>query len=241
MALSPSIPTSFVPKQPVQTSAPRPKATGSNIFLIISFFLLGVAVVGSVAVFGYQQYLKGVIADKEMELAAAEERINFEAVEEFIRMRDRFSAGQELLDKHIALSQFLSVLENTTIANVRFSGMSFFLADDGTPSVEMVGVARNFNALAAQSNALSSDPRIKSAIFSGITVNPNNSVAFQLSAELSESLITMRDPADMPPPVVPAATSTPAATTTPVATSTPSAPSGTSSPDNIDTTTHTTL
>lgn len=231
MALSPTIPTSFVPKQPVRTTPSRPKASGGDLFLVVSFFLLGAAVVGSVGVFLYQQYLSGVIERKEADLVAAEERINFSTVEEFIRMRDRLTAGQQLLDQHVALSQFLTVLEGATLANVRFSSMTFTLAEDGTPAVQMSGIARSFNALAAQSNALGADTRIKSAIFSAITVNANNSVSFELTANLSPVLITMMDPGEAPAPaapVLPVATSTstttpsaPVATTTlPVATTT---------------------
>lgn len=224
MALSPTIPTSFVPKQPVLRTVPnRPKSSGANLFMVISFFLLGAAVLGSVAVFGYQQYLKGVIASKEADLKAAEERINFSTVEEFIRVRNRFTASQELLDQHVALSQFLTVLESTTLASVRYSSMAFTLEDDGTPTVEMSGVARSFNALAAQSNALGTDTRIKSAIFSGIKVNPNNSVSFTLTADLSPTLVTMMDPADLPAQqrfVPPVATSTATTTTTTAATTT---------------------
>lgn len=216
MALSPSIPTSFVPKQPVRPTMQRPRSSGMNLVLIVSFFLLGAAVVGSAGVFLYQQYLKNVIVDKEMALAAAEENINFATVENFIRMRDRFSAAQELLDEHVALSQFLEVLESATLANVRFSSMTFMLLDDGTPTVQMNGVARSFNALAAQSNAFGADGRIKSAIFSNITVNPNNSVGFEVNANLAPSLIVMMDPAERPlpePPALPVSTSTPAAAT----------------------------
>lgn len=226
MALSPTIPTSFVPKQPVLRTVPaRPKSGGTNLFLVISFFLLGAAVVGSIAVFGYQQYLGGVIKSKEAELKAAEERINFSTVEDFIRVRNRFTASQELLDQHVALSQFLTVLESTTLSSVRYGTMNFVLEEDGTPTVEMIGVARSFNALAAQSNALGADTRIKSAIFSGIKVNPNNSVSFTLSAHLAPSLITMMDPADLPAqrllPQAPAATSTPATGTTTATTTAP--------------------
>jgi len=234
MALSPTIPTSFVPKQPVRPTAPRPRASGANLFLVISFFLLGAAVVGSVAVFAYQQYLKSVITQKEAQLQAAEEDINFATVEEYIRIRDRFTSAQELLDKHVALSQFLTVLEASTLANVRFSTFTFMLSDDGVPTIEMNGVARNFNALAAQSNAFGADTRIKSAIFSDITVNANNSVSFHVSANLSPALMVMMDPSERPAPpetpIVPVGTTTPPAatgTSSPVLPTTPAAPATT--------------
>ncbi len=54
----------------------------------------------------------------------------------------------------------------------------------------MNGVARSFNALAAQSNAFSDEKRIKRAIFSGITLDQKSgNVSFSLKAELDPALI----------------------------------------------------
>ena len=223
MALSPTIPTSFVPKQPVRTVPNKPRPSGGNALMVISFFILGLAVVGCVGVFLFQQYLGSVLVKKEEALKIAEERITTSGIEEFIRLSDRLTTGKELLENHIALSQFLTVLESSTLANVRFSSMSFVL-EEGVPTVEMVGVARTFNALAAQSNTFGANPEIKSAIFSGITVNPGGSVSFIVSAKLTPEFVTMSKEARVPAVTVPveAATSTApvASSTAPVATTT---------------------
>lgn len=207
--MSPNIPTSFVPKQPVRTVVQRPKSTG-NVFLTVSFFLLGLALLGSAGVFAYQQYLNGVLASKEARLEQARQNIDSETVADFIKLRNRFTIGEELLSRHVAVSQFFDVLEGLTLQSVRFNTFTYNLAEDGSAEIEMEGTARNFNALAAESNAFGAEPRIRSAIFSGITVNANGSVSFALSAELAPDLIVMRageEPAGLPavPEDVPAA------------------------------------
>jgi len=191
--------------------------------MVLSVILLGAAVLGSVGVFAYERYLIGVRNQKAAEVTAAEQVISSASVEEFIRTRDRFASAQEILDSHVAASQFFDLLESLTLSTVRFNQLSFELLEDRSAQIQMTGIARTFNALAAQSSALASEKRIKSAIFSGITVNQNNTVAFGLSADLDPRLITLSmEGAPLAPaaPLVPA-TSTPATTTaTSTATST---------------------
>ena len=59
------------------------------------------------------------------------------------------------------------------------------MLDNRTAKIEMGGTARNFNALAAQSSAFTSDKEIKNAIFSGFVLDSKDgTVTFQLNADL---------------------------------------------------------
>lgn len=186
-----TIPTSFVPKQPVRTaSAPQYQRGGGNTFLYVALLVLLVVVVASGAVFAYQQYLTSARNAKAEEVKQAQERINNETVEDFIRTRNRFIAAGTLLDKHVTLSSFFSLLESLTLETVRFNSFTFKRAEDGTSEIQMDGTARSFNALAAESSIFAGEKRIKRAIFSDISVDQNNSVTFSLSAELDPRLIS---------------------------------------------------
>lgn len=184
-----TIPTSFVPKQPVRSGSPYAKS-GGNTFFIVSLIVLAVAIVASVGVFGYEQYLKSVRDAKAEEVRVAQETLSTATVEEFIRTRNRFIAAGSILDSHTAASSFFELLESMTLENVRFSSLSFEVAEDGSAKISMDGVARTFNALAAQSSAFAGERKIKRAIFSEITVAPNSTVTFNLTAELDPSLLS---------------------------------------------------
>lgn len=203
MALSPSIPTSFVPKQPV---APlREKKGGWNVFWLAAAVLFLASVIGAGGVFAFKQYLVGVKDAKLAELQAADEKIRASTVTEFVRLRDRFDAAHGILENHIMFSHFLEVLEARTIQNVRFSSLKFNLLPDGTYEIGMEGVARTFNALAAQSSLFNEEQYFKRAIFSDIAVNANNTVNFTLSALLDPALLAMtEDDALLPAGTVPA-------------------------------------
>lgn len=199
MAISPSIPTSFVPKQPVQPTR-RPTSGGSNVLLIVSLVILALAIAASAAAFGYERYLMSVKERKAAELAMAQERVSEDTVEEFIRLRDRALAAETLLDEHVAVSQFFDVLENITLQAVRFTSLKLSIEDDRSTRIEMSGAARTFNALAVQSAAFASEKHIKRAIFSDISVNDGGSVSFLMTAELDPRLILM---AAIPTPLAP--------------------------------------
>lgn len=224
MALSPGIPTSFVPKQPVQ--APRRKASaGTNLFLLASLAVAGVALLASGAVFAYDRYLTYVQNAKEAELAKAQAAVNPDTVQEFIRLKDRFNAGETLLNQHVTLSRFFDELEAVTLQNIQFSNLTLTVTGDGTAKLQMDGVAKNFNALAAQSNAVAADKNIKRAIFSGIGFdNGNTRLKFQLTADLDPSIIrgnTAAAASALPAPIQSVPVTTTASSSVRTATTTP--------------------
>lgn len=178
-------------------------------------FVLGLAVLAAAGTFAYGKYLKHELQVKAEELATAQRAVDEDQVEDFVRLRDRLTYGRDLLDNHVALSQVFDVLEKQTLVSVRFSSLELTVADDHTAQIEIEGTARNFNALAAQSNAFASEKGIRRAIFSGIVVNANNTVNFRLTADLDPRLVISQG-SDMP--AVPADITVPAVAPTPAQT-----------------------
>jgi ABC-type multidrug transport system fused ATPase/permease subunit len=195
VALSPSIPTSFVPKQPVTPGKHR--SSGTSVLLIISFIIIGVSIACVAGVFFYS---------RGAELVAAQNNVNPATVASFVRLRDRFTAAETILSQHVALSQFFTVLNNITLQNVSYSSLLVTVADDRTATIELTGEAKDFNTLAAESTAFASETDIKSAIFSDISVDKTtNDVKFTVDAVLqpglvTESAATAAEPALLPAP-----------------------------------------
>lgn len=190
VALPPTIPTSFVPKQPVAAMPARRAKSGVNVFMIIGASVAAASVVIAGAVFAYEFYLKGAHASKTVQLEEAQKAVNIDTVEDFIRLRGRLAALESLLDEHVILSEFFDLLELRTLQTVRFSGLKLSVDEDRSAEIQMEGVAKNFNALAAQSTQLAAEKQIKRAIFSGISLNENGTVSFSLSASIEPRLIT---------------------------------------------------
>lgn len=218
MALPPTIPTSFVPKQPVTTHA-RNQKSGQSVFFFIAAAIAGISALVAAGVFGYELYLKNGRDAKSAELAQAQQAVDLDMVEGFIRLRNRLAEVDRILDTHIELSVFFDTLEKKTLQTVRFNTLSLSVNDDRSAEVTMDGVARSFNALAAQSSTIASEKRIKRAIFSDIGVNTNGTVSFKLTAVLDPRLITSAEafpgiPETTPAVEAPVTPTLPPATTT---------------------------
>lgn len=199
-----------MPKQPVRATG-RFQKSGGDTFLIVSFAILGIAVLACAAVFGYQQFLAGLRESKGNQVEEARKDVDSAAVESFIRLRTRFSAAEAILNERIAATAFFDVLENMTLQTVRFDSLDYKVIEDGSGEITMSGKARTFNALAAQSAEFAKEKRIKSAIFSGIGVDENTgAVSFSLTADLDrEMLLLAADQMPAAPAPIEAATTTP--------------------------------
>lgn len=213
---------------------PAPKrrmAGGTNIFLLVALIIAGIAVVLSGLVFAYDRYLSYVADARAADLAKAQSSVSQDTVKGFVRLRDRFVAGKTLLNNHVVLSQLFDVLENITLQNVRYTNLKVSVAADRTATLDVNGIAKNFNTLAAQSNTIAADARFKRAIFSGIVLNADNTVGFHLTALIDPKLVVIGAAAAgtaVPPPAAPML---PAATSTPVSVPVPAAaPASTTKP-----------
>lgn len=195
MDLPRSIPTSFVP-QPASVAARRFHSDFTGAFSFLAYGVLGLVFALAIGIFFYGRILSATKASKDAELAKAEAAIDPTTVQNFIQLRNRLSSGKQLLDSHIAFSNFFTLIENLLPTPSRFNSLhlSVSSANTGTGagkiSLQGSGVARNFNTLAAASGAFATDSRIKDAIFSNIVVNKDNSVSFALSASLDPALVT---------------------------------------------------
>lgn len=215
MALSPTIPTSFVPR-PSSPQRFRTDLTGA--FGFFAYFVFGLSFLLAIGVFVYGRILAAEQASKDTALAAAVASIDSTTAEGFVRLHDRLALSESLLDQHIAFSGFFALIDRILPTTVRFTSLHLSIDPTGVAQVEGSGTAKSFNALAAASAAFAADGNIKDAIFSSIKVNKDNSVTFLLAASLDPKVIAF-DPSAAP---AAPAVATPAATST--ASSSPPSP-----------------
>lgn len=188
MALPPTIPTSFVPHQ---NAVPR-RFGGAGLtgaFGFFSYAVLGVIFLLALGIFFYGRILAADKSSKDKALLAAEKAIDSKTIENFVRLRNRLTSSETLLNGHVAFSSFFSSLEKVLPATVRFTTLRLSLDSTGASKMEGAGVAKSFNALAAASAAFAADGRIKDAIFSNININRDSSVSFALAATLDPKII----------------------------------------------------
>lgn len=189
MALLPTIPTSFVPRtaSAVQSSHIRTEFGGALAFF--SYAVLAIVFLLALGVFFYGRILAAEIATKNSVLAKAEAAIDEVTVQGFVKLRDRLSSSQTLLNNHLAFSGFFSALGSIVPGTLRFSGLHLTIDSTGIVKVDGSGVSRSFNSLAVASKAFADDGRIKNVIFSKIRIEQGGFVSFGFSATLSPELV----------------------------------------------------
>jgi hypothetical protein len=170
---------------------PRQLESGNNMFLVVSLIVGGIAVLMAIGVFAYAHLLSTESAEKASELETAQSSVSEDTVESFLRLRNRLTESERILDQHILLSQFFDRLESLSLANVRFTSLVLTVDESQSAAVKMTGTAKTFNALAAQSASFATDPLIKQAIFSDISVDKNGLVTFSVSATLDPRMIVI--------------------------------------------------
>lgn len=182
----------------------RRRSDLTGAFAFFGYGVLGLVFILGIGAFIYSSILASEQSSKDAELANAIASIDSSTVVDFVHLRDRLTSSEKLLDAHVAMSNFFSALGTLMPNTVGFTAMHLLETDAGQVTVDANGLAKSFNALAATSDALAADGRIKDAIFSGIKVK-GNAVAFTLSASLDPSLVAFGAPTT--------ALETPAATT----------------------------
>jgi hypothetical protein len=206
------------------SNSPRGSSFGFvTILSALAYFLFVLALVAAGGVFLYGNILASQKTSKDAALASAESSIDQGTISDLVRLRDRLSSAQTLLNNHIALSGLFNLLETVTPSDADFSSVNVTIDDSGNALLVADGTAKSFNALAAASDDFSTASGLKNAIFSNLAVASNGSVSFVLSATLEPSLIAYTGSTGSPQagaeaapaPAATASTTAATATTTP--------------------------
>src|SRR4029078_12292211 len=112
-------------------------------------------------------------ADRDINAARAS--FELDKIQSLLDANARISAVKGLLDKHVAVSQLLALLESLTVKHIRFSDFSYN-NKEGNPTLSMNTEAKDYNALASQSDIFSKNDFIQSPYFSDFSLSDNGNV-----------------------------------------------------------------
>ena len=215
--MPPQVPTSFIPKKPLDTGNAYHEPGGLGFLFFIALFIFVASLVAAGGVFAYEGFLKSSIASKDASLTKAEGAFDLKSVQDLIELDSRINNANRLLASHVAPSGIFNFLGQQTLPNVQFTDFKYALQTDGTATIVMNGVADTFSNVALQSDQFSASKLLKDVIFSNIKVSNTGTVTFSVAATVDPTLINYgKNLGNMPAPVVqtaPAATVTSTSTT----------------------------
>ncbi len=180
---------SFIPKKPLISGVQRSGGGFGGLFLLISLVLFVGSIVLAGAVFGYQQYLGGLIASRSNSLTLAQEAYDPNVLQNLIRLDSRIKNAQNIMKGHVAPSAIFTFLENATLANVRFTSFDYEESGNGSASLTLAGEAPDFATVALQSDTFGGSRVLKDILFSDLNVGDTGKVRFTVHAAIDPSFI----------------------------------------------------
>lgn len=193
--MDPKFQTSFIPKKPlIQTTNVKPART-TNLFTLISSIIFITVLVLSAGVFGYKFYLTRANATLALELDSYLQRFEPELIAQLSRDDARIESGKTLLNQHIAVTSLMEFLSRVTLSSVRFTTFSY-VADARKVTLNMTGEAKNFAAVALQSDEFlkeANKPYIQNPLFSNLTLDKSGNVKFDFTGTMDASKISYKN------------------------------------------------
>ena len=187
--MEPTIPTSFIPKRPIESSA-APAPHRNRSVGLLSLITVVVIIATGIAFAGVYLYQKQLVAQKmklEQSIGDARDGIGTAFVSDMKRLDARISGVKELIKNHIVVTPIFEALEASTLRSVQYKDFGYSIKSDPTTKadsliVDLSGTAKNYATIALQSDAFSTNSLIKNPVFSNLTVDDKSrTINFKLT------------------------------------------------------------
>lgn len=183
--------TTFIPKKQlskVRNTNIRSKKKNS-LLALLAWLLFITALISIAAVYIYKINISSGMNKKIDSINTAEKAFEPTVILELKKLDIRLRAATDLLDKHIALSDFLSSFGESTLPNLSFSDFSFTY-NDVASEISMSGQSRGYLPIAQQSDIFEKNQYIQNPVFSDFALDDTGMVTFSLNFTLNPELIT---------------------------------------------------
>ncbi|MDE1874786.1 MAG: hypothetical protein KGI79_00610 [Patescibacteria group bacterium] len=187
--MDPQFHASFIPKKPITTSANRSPAT-INLFSLLAAVIFIVALALAGGVFFYNNLVQKQIASDQDSFQRAQAAFEPSTVDQIVRLDTRLNIAKKLLASHIAVTPFFSFLSTVTLQTVRFKDFSFSYLTPSQIVVDMHGQATSYQAVALESDLLSSQKQLHNVVVSDLALDQTGAVTFSVAMNVDPSLIS---------------------------------------------------
>lgn len=179
--------SAFIPKGP-STQSPLKVHGPVNLFSLFAIIVFVVSIGLTGGAFFLNKAETAKVNSKTNELTSRNTELKADGtIPNLLRLDDRIQSAKEILNKHIALSQILDVLESITSQNVQYLTMDMMFKGD-IPTISINGKARTLNSVAFQSDIYrKSKKEFNNPIFSGLNLDKDGT-SFALDVTLSRDV-----------------------------------------------------
>ncbi len=191
--MEPKFQTSFIPKKPIVAN-PGSAITvvrTTSIVSVVSSVLFLITIMTAGGLFFYKGLLKGQIEEADKNIISARAAFEPEKIKELVDAHSRIVSSQKLLERHVMVSNLLTLLQELTVRKMRFTDFEYAHAETG-PTLALKGEVQTYNALAQQGELFANTEFIKKSEFSNFDLGDNGYISFDIIAEIDPNLISYK-------------------------------------------------
>lgn len=196
--MSDQMKTTFIPKQslgsvpamnPYDGGTSRVRASSSvSILTLLATLIFFVTVISFAGVFLIEKNTTARIAEIEKQLVSAEKQFEPSLIQELRDLDFRLKIADKVLREHRSIAPFFTILQDTTSKKIEYTHFQFDTTDTEQSIVQIKGRARDFEAIAEQSEIFGQERLIREYIFSNFILQNDSRVQFDLTVSLSPEL-----------------------------------------------------
>ncbi len=179
---------SFVPKKPI-TSQKKTKKTSGGLFLGISLIVFILLSGSTASVYFYKIYLEKKVENQRVSLERAKEAFEPSLIIELKKLDARIKSVENILNSHVAFSELFGLLEVETLKTIRFNNFNYSIENNNEIEIHLSGEAKSYSSVALQSDIFGESKFIKNPVFSGLSLNDEGSIFFNISARVDPQLV----------------------------------------------------
>jgi len=182
--------SSFIPKKSLADETARRKPRSISFFTLLVVVVFFVIVGISIGVVLYRSFLKNSIAGMHADLGRARATFDPTRIEELERFNLRIDTAWERLEAHTAPTLLFELLEANTLVSVQYDNFLYEILEDLTAHVKIDGKARNFSAIALQSDVFGADKNIVSPLFEDLNPDAEGRIDFAVDTTIAGEFLS---------------------------------------------------
>ena len=158
--------------------------------MVISIFIFFVSLILTGAVFGGKKYLSSQLEKDKATFVKTQEAFDTLTIDTLVKLDKRIESAKKILKGHVAILPVFDYLESKTLKNVRFKNMKLSFLEDNAVEITMKGEARNFSAVALQSDVFAENKNFINSMISDIDLSPAGNVIFNFKTQIDPSMVS---------------------------------------------------
>lgn len=183
--------TSFIPKKPILMDQKTIKHSGgASVFMFISVIIFILSLAGAGFTFFWKDVLVKQQSSYQVELEKAEKRFDIALIEKLKKANTKIDLANQLLKKHIAVSEVFDIINSLTTEGIRFDNFEFTspIATGDSARITVKGTGNSFSSIAWQSDVLGQSIKygknkvVKNPVLGDLVLDDKGNVGFTLTA-----------------------------------------------------------